>query len=236
MGLTAILTRPAAMIAVFAGIIIVLSLAATWLRWAMRRREARRSAERRGRCIVRKLKHCPFFSREQDRRLAKKFAKELEEFIAKEGFTLDQLGANQAEIDRAIKDAMCEKEAASTKLQGLIVEYRERKSRLTPITPARKPGEPIVPPVTEVPQVPETEQVAASATQSEPYGVTFTAADFTGDGVVEFDLSEVGVEPRAVETAPICNGDPLTALRTVDQRELDEYVDQRFATIFEQEN
>ncbi|HTM68668.1 MAG TPA: hypothetical protein VL426_05190 [Candidatus Binatia bacterium] len=260
----AFLARPTAMIAVLAGI-IALSIVVTIARRHARKRRLHRETETRGRRIVRKLRLCPFFGRPEDRKLAFRVAKELEGFLAKEGFTLEMLGATRAEVDKLLKQA-ADEEAPRTpqaaKLTEMMAEHRESKRRPRPSAPSPHAGKsPIILPALELVPVSGTDTVPSETEPLDPFGATFTEADFPpSDEGIAIDMSGV-LAARADEDVPASFhadaaaaakapeleldlsdfedrptpvpgwSDPIHALRSADKSELDAYVDERILAI-----
>lgn len=252
----AFLARQAAVIAVLAGS-IALSIAAFVLgRYAGRRRARRRDAEARGRRLVRKLRLCPGFAREQDRKLIGKIAAELDAFVAAERFTLEELGTSRAEVQKLVRQVEDESAPVTpqvAKLNELMAVHREMRRRPRPVPTSSEP--PFGPSVLET--VPAADRVP-EAEPFDPFGHTFSEEDFPPSGEVEIDMSGIlaaraaddapasftagPVEPQAehvfdpadlADRSPPATdwSDPVRALRAAGDDELDAYVEDRIAAI-----
>lgn len=215
-------TRPAAIIAALAGI-LVLSIAFSAARRAHRRRVARKEAEKRCRQLVGQMRRCPKLRRPEDRRLVEKFAAELDAIVRANGFALHEVGTSRMELDRILH----------------LVREEEQEN------PFMKR---VAPPPSERPARAEGSGVRAIALPAEfpkqeatvLFEATFTEADFpppdgepleTADGVIvvieEPDRTEAPAGPSW--------SDPIRALRETDEGEIDAYVDERFAAIVNKE-
>ncbi len=209
------LTRPAAIIAALAGI-LVLSYAFIAARRAHRRRVARKAAEKRCRQLVGQMRRCPKLRRPQDRLLAEKFVVELDGIVKDNGFARHEVGTSRAEIDR-ILHLVREEEKENPFMKRVAPPPSERPQRAAEGSGVR---------AIALPAFPEREATIL-------FEATFTEADFPppdGGPVETADVTVVSEEPER-RAAPPATYDPLRALRTADDREIDDYLEERFAAI-----
>lgn len=214
----ALLARPAAMIAAFAGIIVLSFIVIAWRR-AKRRRNRRLAAEKEARRIVGKMRHCPRFSKTEDRKLAVKFAVELDAIVTANGFALHEVGTSRSEIDRILYLVR----------EDVVADPRSRwPNALKRVLDRKEPGTPGLPINTRRPADAAGEQVLFTA--------TFSVEDLVSaatDGAEAPETVEIIVEePVAARTEPDqVPSDPMRALRALDDGDLDDFIDQRILAI-----
>lgn len=214
------LTRPAAAIAALAGI-IVLSLVFRAVRRARRRRIARKAAEKRCRQLVGQMRKCPRLRRPEDRRLAEKFVVEFDAIVKANRFSLDEVGTSRAEIERILYLVREEQKENP---------FMKRVAPPPSGRPARAEGSGVRAIVLPA-DFPKQEV-------SVLFEATFTEADFTspdGDPSGSDDITVVVEEPASAAPAASGGYDALRALRAADDREIEDYLDERFAAIVSKE-
>lgn len=206
-------TRPAAVIAALAGI-LVLSFAFAAVRRAHRRRVARKSAEKRCRQLVGQMRRCPMLRRPQDRRLAEKFVVEFDAVLKANGFAIHKIGTSRAEIDQILRLVREEeKENPFMKRLAPPPSASARGSGVRVIAlPPEFPG-----PEAQVPSESAFTEAELAAAIAEPADVddviiVIDEADFRGPAGQTFD-------------------DPIRALRSTGEGEIEAYIDERFAAI-----
>lgn len=195
-------TRLAAVIAVLAGI-IVLSYAFAAARRARRRNVARRAAKDRCRRLVAQMRRCPKLRRPQDRRLAEKFLVELEAIMKEHAFGLVEIGTSRTEIEGILR-LVREEEVPFMKRIAPPPRGTETSGVRAIILPAPVAGtEPCV--------------------LSEP---TFSEADFPPCDGDRPEPAEAVPAPARTHVR-----EPLRELQTVEDGELEAFIDDGFAAI-----
>lgn len=204
--------------AICAGIaaVIVLSLAL----WAVMRvrgkRLVRANAEKEARRLVGLMRKCPRLTRSADRKLALRFSKELNDVISAHGFALHEVGTSRQEIDRILYLVR----------EDVVANPRyDQPNALRRTLNAKEPGTPGIEVNAPRPEAP------AHVTEEEVvlFVAALEAAEFAepGDGADAID--EIPVEIIEPDIAPASvPSDPLKALQTLGDDELDAFVIERF--------
>lgn len=206
------LTRPSAICAGIA-VVIALSLA---LRVAIRIRRARvvrAKAEKEARRLVGLMRKCPRLTRSEDRKLALRFSGELNDVITAHGFAFHEVGTSRQEIDRILYLVR----------EDVVANPRyDQPNALRRILNVNEPGTPGI----DVNAAPPQEQPPGTDDEEILFIVAFEGDEFAAptdecempDGII------VIVEP---EVAPPPS-DPIKALQTVGDDELEAFVIERF--------
>lgn len=205
--------------AICAGIavVIVLSLA---LRAAMRirkKRLVRAKAEKEARRLVGLMRKCPRLTRSEDRKLALRFSKELDDVISAHGFALHEVGTSRQEIDRILYLVR----------EDVVANPRyDQPNALRRTLNVKEPGTPGIEVNAPPPESP------TSVTEEEEAVIFIAAfeagefADATDGGDATDEIAVEILEPE-IAPAPVPN-DPLKALQTLGDDELDAFVIERF--------
>lgn len=204
--------------AICAGIavVIVLSLALWAAMRVRRKRLVRAKAEKEARRLVGLMRKCPRLTRSTDRKLALRFSKELNDVIAAHGFALHEVGTSLQEIDRILYLVR----------EDVVANPRyDQPNALRRTLNVKEPGTPGI--AVNVPQP----EAPMSVTEEE--AVIFIAAfeaDEFADTTDDADaIDEIAVEIIEAEIAPApVPSDPLKALQTLGDDELDAFVIERF--------
>lgn len=214
----ALLTRPAAMIAAFAGIIALTAIMAAY-RGKRRLARKRKDAEREARKLVRLMRHCPRFRKDTDRRLAVVLSMQIKEAASSLGLALHELGTSQDEIDKILLLVR----------EDTVADPRSRwPNALHRVMNPKEPG---------TPDIPINSEIVPDGTEKLLFAVTFSAHEFAARAD-----AKIATEQPGQETVEIIvdatewpeqphSSDPLVALRSMDLDAIDDYIDTRFLAI-----
>ena len=201
--------------AICAGITVVIALSlALWAAIRIRRaRVTRAKAEKEARRLVGLMRKCPRLTRSEDRKLALRFSKELNDVVTAHGFALHEVGTSRQEIDRILHLVR----------EDVVANPRyDQPNALRRVLNVNEPGTPGL----DVNAAPPQEQPPATDDEDILFVASFEEGDFAAptdesgmpDGII------VIVEPEVVPPP----SDPIKALQTVGDDELEAFVIERF--------
>lgn len=203
--------------AICAGIaaVIVLSLALLAAMRLRKTRAARAKAEKEARRLVGLMRKCPRLSKAKDRQLAVGFAKQLDDVVTANGFALHEVGTSRQEIDRILY-LIREEVVANPRYD------QPNALRLT--LNAEEPGTPGI----EV-NAPRPDSAVGTTEEAVFFVGALEEGDFTAFSDAQASDDEIPVEIIDAEIAPSpVPSDPLKALQTLGDDELDAFVIERF--------
>lgn len=189
--------------------VIVLSLALWAAARFRKKRLVRAKAQKEARRLVGLMRKCPRLSKTKDRQLAVGFAKQLDDVVAANGFALHEVGTSRQEIDR-ILHLVREEVVANPRY--------DQPNAIRRTLNVEEPG---------TPGIAVNEETAADSDGEEIVFIDASvehdmssALESTAETVAALTVADASPEPPP--------SDPIRALQTLGDEEIDAFVVERF--------